>query len=170
MHIQSIVFSKDFWSEKKAKGWLNKKGYTEDFKGKGTDETESSFRFRQAEPLSKGKQAKGFYYVTEHSKNPKDEGIAYVVICDPKDEIKKKAKISKESNYSFKNVDVGDQLISTLSQGMFNMPMEFRSSIGIIRDGDPLHNLSREAGHHPTLETARAIDKDLFGILSLQNY
>lgn len=172
--IQSVIFSKDKWTESKAKHWLEKHGHIINFKGKGTDETSESFRFRQMEPLSKRSKKEGYYYVTKHPKGREDKGIAFVMIRAPSDELhsyKKEKREKPRTNEQIGLTDLGDQLSVVKAHGMFNMPMELRSTVGHISDGDPERaHFYKHIGHHPTLETAKLISEDLFSNLVLQNY
>lgn len=158
-HIQSVIFSKDHWTLKKAKKWLRKHDYTEDFHGKGVDETSQSFRFRQMKPLTKSQKYQGYRYKTIHPQ----EGIAMVVIKGPKgkqkayDKYEEKHREEKAMEFPKREIHNEDSLLLSRSQGMFNMPIELRSTIGPISDGDPrMHHL---ALHHPTIEAMKELDK-----------
>lgn len=168
--IQSIIFSKDHWTEKEAKKWLMRHGFTDNYKGKGTDETGDSYRFRQADPLSKGEKRDGFYYTTEHTK--KNKGIAFVIINVPKDGmIKEEKKDAKPSSKMTRPIDFGDQLILRKSAGMFNMPIEYQSTISPMYDENPIKQMMLDQMmKNPSLETARSLTPDLFSNLVMQNY
>ena len=52
MVVQSVVFPKRMFSLRESKRWLIKHNYRTSFYGKGVDETENTYRFRQAAPSS----------------------------------------------------------------------------------------------------------------------
>ena len=110
-YIQSVIFSKDYWSLRKARKFLKELDLKETFDGKGVDETEVSYRFRQARPLSHNKKVKGYYYTTEHP-NLDEPGISYVMINKPKvdsiaKEIDKEEKKHKdEVKMKYKKIEI----------------------------------------------------------------
>jgi hypothetical protein len=187
--IQSIIFDQYHWTEKEAKHWLKKHGHTTNFKGKGTDITSDSYRFRQHKPLSKSLKDDGWYYTTEH---PGPKGVAYVIINEPKStghgKSRKATKSDSRSNLNprvahdgtilmgphsglkMKYIDVGDQLMTQGTYGMTNTPLEQASNVGPINDGDPNHRyIHAHILKYPTLETLKLVDKDLFSHFEVLN-
>lgn len=170
-HIQSIVFNKDEWDLDKAEAWLKKHKHTTNYKGKGVDETSQSYRFRQAEPLSKHKKYMGYYYETMHPK--KYKGISIIIIHHPKkkmqeyDEYEREHKKERRDRFPSSNPGpmTEDEMIRERSYGMFNMPIELRSTIGHISE-DPNYSLTPHALKHPTHETYKHF-KSYFGELEM---
>lgn len=147
-YVQSVIFAKDSWSLKEAKKWLKDKGYTKDFKGKGVDETGQSYRFRQAKPLSKKKKHEGYHYTTMHPK----EGVSFVMINKPDGKMKKYEEAHhKEKEMRFPKTE--DEAIAIRTEGMFNMPMEYRSNLPPLIGHPYKDNPYVLAMHHPTEES-----------------
>lgn len=82
-YIQSIVFKKPAWTQEKAERWLRENGHVTTFFGKGADETEHSFRFRQMAPLTQSEKKKGFYYTSQKLEGRRNKGITFIYMHSP---------------------------------------------------------------------------------------